>query len=298
MHKRLLATIICIFVVFSSACGGAGASTKETPQDNAAQAENTSGSSGSANEKASTEETVDEMISKTDDNIAVYIANLGVEPEKALSEASKEFVDGMSSVYLMGKTGTVSHGLTEAATKIDIMNWDSNETDLTHDDFLTFVKLLNKYFKSEAELRSFENVSEETYLWYNRPNLCYVLSSFKDGMITVSWRYDPNIFGGSNSEDSKLSSSDSQPENESKTQNDNTDLPTSETKKTKTQFTNGYGTPTTKCAHPGCNEYIAPSGNTNCCVKHSNRCLDCGRYCDEDAMYCIDCLEKAISELE
>ena len=58
-------------------------------------------------------------------------------------------------------------------------------------------------------------------------------------------------------------------------------------------FTNKYGTPTTKCVHPGCNNYIAPSGDTNCCVTHSNRCADCGKYIDEDAMYCMDCLTKA-----
>ena len=58
-------------------------------------------------------------------------------------------------------------------------------------------------------------------------------------------------------------------------------------------FTNKYGTQTTKCAHSGCNNYIASSGDTNCCVVHSNKCLDCGKYIDEDAMYCMDCLTKA-----
>jgi len=58
-------------------------------------------------------------------------------------------------------------------------------------------------------------------------------------------------------------------------------------------FTNAYGTPTTKCAHPGCNNTIAPSGDTNCCTVHSNRCADCGKYIDEDAMYCMDCLRNA-----
>ena len=57
-------------------------------------------------------------------------------------------------------------------------------------------------------------------------------------------------------------------------------------------FTNKYGTPTTKCAHPGCNNYIATSGDTNCCPQHSNRCLNCGKYCDGDAMYCGDCIKS------
>ena len=63
----------------------------------------------------------------------------------------------------------------------------------------------------------------------------------------------------------------------------------------KTSFTNKYGTPTTKCAHAGCNNYIAKSGDTNCCERHSNKCAECGKYIDEDAMYCMDCLEKALS---
>ena len=61
-----------------------------------------------------------------------------------------------------------------------------------------------------------------------------------------------------------------------------------------TYFTNKYGTPTTKCAHPGCNNYIASSGDTNCCTTHSKKCLTCGKYIDEDAVYCMDCLEKAL----
>ena len=59
---------------------------------------------------------------------------------------------------------------------------------------------------------------------------------------------------------------------------------------TSTIFTNDYGTKTTICAHDGCTNYIASSGDTNCCKEHSNKCLNCGKYIDEDAMYCMDCL--------
>ena len=59
-------------------------------------------------------------------------------------------------------------------------------------------------------------------------------------------------------------------------------------------FSNEYGTATTKCAHPGCNNPIASSGDTNCCTLHSKRCLECGKYIDEDATYCISCLSKAL----
>ena len=60
---------------------------------------------------------------------------------------------------------------------------------------------------------------------------------------------------------------------------------------TKSDFTNKYGTPTTKCYISGCTNYIAKSGDTNCCTYHSNNCLNCHCYIDSDAMYCLDCLE-------
>ena len=63
----------------------------------------------------------------------------------------------------------------------------------------------------------------------------------------------------------------------------------------RSSFTNQYGTPTTKCAHAGCNNYIASSGDTNCCTTHSRRCLECGKYIDEDATYCMDCIRKAVT---
>lgn len=61
------------------------------------------------------------------------------------------------------------------------------------------------------------------------------------------------------------------------------------------RFTNAYGTPTTKCAHNGCNNYIASSGDTNCCTIHSKRCLNCGKYIDEDATFCMSCISKSIN---
>lgn len=60
-------------------------------------------------------------------------------------------------------------------------------------------------------------------------------------------------------------------------------------------FTNDYGTPTTVCAHKGCSRFIATSGDSNCCIAHSQNCLNCGCYIDEDAMYCMDCLSESMT---
>lgn len=55
-------------------------------------------------------------------------------------------------------------------------------------------------------------------------------------------------------------------------------------------FSNEYGDANTKCAYSGCDNYIASKGDTNCCVKHSNKCLECKKYIDSDANYCMQCL--------
>ena len=61
-------------------------------------------------------------------------------------------------------------------------------------------------------------------------------------------------------------------------------------------FTNKYGTSSTICAHSGCSKYIASSGDTNCCPIHSRRCLECNCYIDEDAMFCMECLQNALNQ--
>lgn len=68
----------------------------------------------------------------------------------------------------------------------------------------------------------------------------------------------------------------------------------STTSTTYTSFTNKYGTITTICAHSGCTNHIASSGDTNCCTLHSRKCLECGCYIDEDAMYCMSCIKNTI----
>lgn len=60
-------------------------------------------------------------------------------------------------------------------------------------------------------------------------------------------------------------------------------------------FNNKYGTMSTKCAHPDCEMNIVTSGDSNCCIIHSNKCGNCGCYIDEDAMYCMTCVANSLN---
>lgn len=77
------------------------------------------------------------------------------------------------------------------------------------------------------------------------------------------------------------------------------ELTTSEDTNTPIQevsFTNEYGTATTKCAYPSCNSYITSSGDSNSCILHSQKCLECDKYIDYDASYCMTCILNALNK--
>ena len=50
------------------------------------------------------------------------------------------------------------------------------------------------------------------------------------------------------------------------------------------------------CAKAGCTKKAVTSGDSIYCATHSNRCGSCGCYIDGDAMYCMDCIKKALKK--
>lgn len=57
-----------------------------------------------------------------------------------------------------------------------------------------------------------------------------------------------------------------------------------------------YENSTAKCRHTGCNRDIAHSGDTVYCTIHSNKCKICGKYIDEDAQVCMECVRKKLEK--
>lgn len=53
-----------------------------------------------------------------------------------------------------------------------------------------------------------------------------------------------------------------------------------------------------KCLHEGCKREQVTSGDSRYCEIHSNKCLQCGCYIDEDALYCLNCLVEALRKIK
>ena len=53
-----------------------------------------------------------------------------------------------------------------------------------------------------------------------------------------------------------------------------------------------------RCLHSGCTNMAASTGDSFYCENHSNKCIDCGKYIDEDALLCLNCIVEAVKELK
>ncbi len=49
-----------------------------------------------------------------------------------------------------------------------------------------------------------------------------------------------------------------------------------------------------QCLHDGCSKKAVTTGDSFYCENHSNKCLVCGCYIDEDAMFCLNCIVEAL----
>ena len=149
----------------------------------------------------------------------------------------------------------------------------------------------SEVYQAVKELEIGDKIDMEGFLyWYEGPQ-----PHITNVVITGSGKNDKTVRTEKNSNEENGGQEKTKEQKESSSTIGSSNK-TSDSKTSTTSFTNKYGTPTTKCAHSGCNNYIASSGDTNCCTIHSNKCLKCGKYIDEDAMYCMDCLKKSTSK--
>lgn len=142
-------------------------------------------------------ESENEEIISTSESLKPYLDELGRVLQDENVDASTEFIDGLSSVYIMGRTGTVGHGFSydsgKDEMKIDVMEWKDNKT-ATETDFFAFIVRLRDYFgKEEHGNGSYETASGETYIWTDYQYSSYVGCWYDSGVINMRWNYDESL---------------------------------------------------------------------------------------------------------
>lgn len=138
-------------------------------------------------------EQINSLIAESKTNIQPYVDYIGKTALLDNLVVSQHWIDNSTKVKLMGKEGTISHRFSDQkGFVIDIMDWVSNEA-VDDKDFEKYIQLLNKYFSEEAEIKSYDNLSDETYVWRDMDNKCWVMGWQDGNCIRLRW-YDASIF--------------------------------------------------------------------------------------------------------
>ena len=128
-------------------------------------------------------------IEKTRNSLAPYLDVLGTQGTDNNFDASTEFISGLSSVYIMGRTGTVTHGFvgTEDYVTINLLEWQDNANS-SEEEFKDFIEKLNTYFDSDAlYVTSYTHISDEAYIWFDSNYGCCAILWYDGTTIHISW---------------------------------------------------------------------------------------------------------------
>lgn len=133
------------------------------------------------------------IIQQSKDNLKPYFDVLGIDTEDDGLAVSQEFLDNISAIELMGYSGSIEHGYSDiTGNTIDIMEWVSN-TEITGEDYENFIQSMNRYFGSEATLKSYDNLSEETYHWVDYDELCMAFCWNENGKVYMRWYLEEEL---------------------------------------------------------------------------------------------------------
>lgn len=139
------------------------------------------------------DEEVSFLVGETDDSLVLYLDVLGNDiPTGDSISVSEEFLEGFSSVKIMGYVGTVAHRYNIVDNPIiDIMDWCSND-EVAEDEFYSFTSLMSRYFGSEPTLEFYDEIQSEAYIWTDNSNFCTVLGWYANGKINLTWVLEKN----------------------------------------------------------------------------------------------------------
>lgn len=130
---------------------------------------------------------------ETEDSISKYLEMLGVESKDGNVIATEDFLNNMDSVFIMGRTGTITCSMTDVSkTQIRIVGWVDNSKS-TRDEFNEFVDSMKDYFSEDGDIRNYDNVSEETYVWHDYSCSAWATCWYDTDTIKMNWYYDESI---------------------------------------------------------------------------------------------------------
>lgn len=131
-----------------------------------------------------------EDIAKTRSSLTPYLDVLGMEINDPNVSATTDFINGLSSVYIMGRVGSVSHGFNGNSTlTIELLEWTENGSS-TESEYQEFINNLNLYFESTGICTDeYSYIADECYLWFDPNYKCCAIMWYDGEKLNMKWDY-------------------------------------------------------------------------------------------------------------
>lgn len=128
------------------------------------------------------------LVEETKTVLKPYIEVLGkVSSAAGVIELDLEDIENSNSVCIMGMTGWISHSYTdEKRLTPTVMDWCSNDT-VSEAVFDEYIEKLNLLFGNMATMKSYDGISDESYVWIDDDNSCMVVSWYENEKISIRW---------------------------------------------------------------------------------------------------------------
>lgn len=133
------------------------------------------------------------IIAASKENIAPYLDTLGQEAVDGDISILPEAAKNSNNVNFLNVIGSVSsHYTNESDTQIRAIEWVSNKH-VSKEEFHSFISYLNMFEGSDYTIRSYDVLSNKTYVWYDYSTRISVACWFYNNEIHVRWYYNKNL---------------------------------------------------------------------------------------------------------
>ncbi len=92
-------------------------------------------------------------------------------------------------INIFGHSGTISLDSLEGWDIVSSVIWTSNNT-MPEEDFKYLLLLLNEYFDKDYKEGSYDDISEDCFVWRDTEHDCDVIAYYKNKKVIVEWRLD------------------------------------------------------------------------------------------------------------
>lgn len=119
--------------------------------------------------------------------VVTLLELLGKDTNDGNINVPDELLKSKDKMYFLGFIGTASSEYTSVSVnKVGSATWVSNDR-VTSKEFDTFIERADEFFGMQHNVTSYDNISDESYVWYGYSSKHWAVGWFEDRKIHMRW---------------------------------------------------------------------------------------------------------------